>query len=404
MLLCCNQRVSALLRTHPKISCPPVMFAAPVPAEHDNCDADERRATLSSVRDRHHLPALAVGCVRGRLDAESAATCCDVYVSGVRRMGHGTAALTSDRFILGSCTKAMTATVLAILIERGLLQWDTTLPVALPSLDGKLHPSYHTATLAMVCCHMAGLPRETGLGRLPELAAASVMAARRSAAAEVLSSPALSSPGSELSYSNVGYIVLGCVMEECTGRSWEDLMVDELFCPLGITRYGFGCPADLLRPDSPDQPWPHVWGETGVAVPIDPNVQAGANALWRAPAGAVNCSLDEWAKFAQLHIDGFHGHPTPILTPTSFAMLHRAPSEQTYTYGAWRRLHRGWAGGDTLSHTGSNHRGSATIWIAPCKSVAYVAATNVSHEGGGFKAMDAAIFSMIALDRRRDSE
>lgn len=43
-------------------------------------------------------------------------------------------------FHLGSCTKAMTATLLAIFIQRGAFMWETTLGTLFPEL--KLHPDY----------------------------------------------------------------------------------------------------------------------------------------------------------------------------------------------------------------------------------------------------------------------
>ena len=157
-------------------------------------------------------------------------------------------------------------------------------------------------------------------------------------------------------------------LQEATGQSWEQLLTVELFQPLGISSFGFGCQADL-RLNPPNQPWPHVWRLNPhghlPAVPVNAATSTGANALWRGPAGAIHCSLADWTRFAQLHIDGFCGRPTLILSLTSFARLHSAPAQQSYTYGGWRRADNYRAGELTLSHSGSNKKGSARIVIAP---------------------------------------
>src|SRR5882757_6083162 len=47
--------------------------------------------------------------------------------AGVRRRGTAERITLEDRFHLGSCTKAMTATLVAILVEEGKLNWTTIL-------------------------------------------------------------------------------------------------------------------------------------------------------------------------------------------------------------------------------------------------------------------------------------
>ena len=47
--------------------------------------------------------------------------------AGVRKRGIAERITLNDRFHLGSCTKAMTATLVAMLAEEGKLNWTTTL-------------------------------------------------------------------------------------------------------------------------------------------------------------------------------------------------------------------------------------------------------------------------------------
>lgn len=377
-------------------------------------DGDERQLLVSSTQHQCQLPSLALGCVH--VTPFTCAPMCDVYVSGVRKLRDvaATPVNLTDRYALASCTKAMTATLLAILIEQQLLTWDTTLTEALHSLAAVMHPSYRAVTLSMLTSHMAGLPREAPSGQeeREEMAAATLTTARRLATARLLSSPPAHTPGTRHAYSNAGYIVLGAAMEECTGRSWEELMMCELFTPLGINNFGFGCPVvdffsqHLDTAEQPTQPWPHYRrAGGGVTQTIDPaTADVSAMPLWRGPCGTVNCSLNEWAKFAALHIDGFLGRPTPILTADSFAMLHREAGQHCdYTYGGWHRKRHA-LGYDTLTHNGNNNRGVATIWIAPTKHTAYMAVSNIGTGGGGTKALNHTISEMIKLDQRRERQ
>src|ERR1051326_2731240 len=63
---------------------------------------------------------IAAAVLRGeRIIAQGAA--------GVRKRGTAERITLDDRFHLGSCTKAMTATLVAMLVEEGKLNWTTTL-------------------------------------------------------------------------------------------------------------------------------------------------------------------------------------------------------------------------------------------------------------------------------------
>ena len=46
-------------------------------------------------------------------------------------------------------------------------------------------------------------------------------------------------PVGEFSYSNLGYMIAGAMAEKVTGKSWETLMEERLFTPLGMAAAGF---------------------------------------------------------------------------------------------------------------------------------------------------------------------
>ncbi len=347
---------------------------------------------MNEIRKTHQLPALGITILDG------AAT--EQFISGVRKHGELKRANVADKFHLGSNTKAMTATVAAILIDRGLMRWDQTLAASFPEFAAKMNPALKTVTVAMLTSHMSGL---TGSLELfdkrvlwktlwdPEL---DPVEGRKIVASSMLTAPPSSKPGSKNEYSNANYIILAAIMESATGKSWETLMREELFSPLGMLSCGFGSPASpkLLVPD---QPWPHTLASTGPAFVL-PDFHSD-NPPTVGPAGTVHCSMKDWAKFAQLHIDAFNGRLKNLwVSNHAFAKLYETPPGQAFTFGGWIRVPQAWAGGDALTHAGSNGLNMSTIWIAPLKSRAYIIVTNIGGDEGAGTAMHETALKLIS--------
>src|SRR5688572_27585103 len=78
-------------------------------------------------------------------------------VAGVRKRGTAERITIADRFHLGSCTKAMTATLVAMLVEEGKLNWTTTLSELFADTVKPMHPAWEKVTLRQVLAHRAGL-------------------------------------------------------------------------------------------------------------------------------------------------------------------------------------------------------------------------------------------------------
>lgn len=53
-------------------------------------------------------------------------------------------------------------------------------------------------------------------------------------------------PGTQMSYSNSGYFLLGAIAERVTGKSYEQLLRERIFGPLGMANSGYDRPAPVL--------------------------------------------------------------------------------------------------------------------------------------------------------------
>ena len=79
---------------------------------------------------------------------------------GVRALGAKAAVTPSTRFMIGSTTKSLTTLLMAALVDRGALTWDTPLTAVLP--DFALGDAATTAavTLRHTVCACTGMPRQ----------------------------------------------------------------------------------------------------------------------------------------------------------------------------------------------------------------------------------------------------
>jgi CubicO group peptidase (beta-lactamase class C family) len=316
---------------------------------------------LEPIRKKHNLPALAVAVVKdGKI--------CDRAAVGVRKYGDPTPVTTDDQFHIGSCTKSMTATLAAMFIEESKLRWDSTIAEAFPDLKGKMDAQYENVTVQQLLTHRGGVP-----GSAPSAAwtkARSKQGAIREQRLEfitsVLSQPPEAKPGTRFIYSNQGYTIVGVMLEKIADKPWETLITERLFEPLKMKSAGFGVPGAMGKVD---QPWGHVRKGSDIT-PIQSD-----NPPAIGPAGTVHCSLEDMARYTMIHLG--HGAGDTLLKPESFRKLHTPPEGADYACG-WGVAKRGWAGGNALTHAGSNTMWFLVMWLAPEKNFSVVAATNIA--------------------------
>ena len=279
--------------------------------------------------------------------------------AGVRKAGSDIAFTTDDHVHLGSCTKAMTSTMIATLVAEGRLDWDTKLIDAIPELNGSIHSDYYNITVWQLITHQAGLPKNAkdwDAHKKKE-----IKERRLAILIDNLQEPAPYKSG-EFHYSNYGYMVAACMAEKITGLSWETLMRNRLFEPLGMTTAGFGAPG---TPDKIDQPWGHEKTWFGHRWKSDQSDNPEA----LGPAGMVHCSIEDWGKFLSLQLTD----ENPILERQ---YLDKLIEPDGFYAGGWGVLEQPWAEGVILVHNGSNGIWYADVVVVPEVDRAFIVATN----------------------------
>ena len=344
---------------------------------------------LAPILEKHKVPGL-IAAVVGPQGLTA------VGAVGKRKLGSPEPLLVSDQIHIGSNTKAMTATRLAMLVEEGKLSWTTTLGEVFADLKPRFHADFAGATLEQLLTHRAGLPANVDYGRF---AAGSLIEQRDALMKDVLAQRPQHPPGTKFLYSNVGYIVAGHVAEQVTGKSWEDLMTAGLFEPLAMSSVGFGVPG---TDGQVDQPWGHR-SILGLTMP-----QRIDNPAVLGPAGTVHCSFSDWAKFVSLHLCAPQGEPKServqvsafrvqrLLTPEIFMKLHTPPAGERYAMG-WGIAERPFITGPLLMHSGSNTLWFATAAISHQHKIAFLTAANMGGAAGQ-QACDDALAALAARE------
>lgn len=339
--------------------CAVVLCVAGAARGQSGFDLTNLQPDLEAVRQAYKLPALGAALVTDEGLKHLATT-------GVRKKGATEPVKDQDLWHLGSCGKAMTATMIARLVEQEKLRFEQTVGETFPRFAKDMSADMQSITLIQLLSHTSGLPANVNL--VDYQSERSVRRARRKALLEATRTDLLSKPGTQVSYSNWGYIIAGHMAEIATGKSWEALMRAEVFRPLKMSTAGFGGTGTLGKID---QPWPH--SAAGQAMPT--NGKAMDNLPVMGPAGTIHMSLEDWGKFITEHLKGHRGKST-YLKRATFKKLHTA-IKADYAVG-WMSLLRPWANGKALHHGGDNTLNCAVVWAAPERGFAVLAVTNQS--------------------------
>jgi len=340
-------------------------------AAKDYVDWKDLRDLMEKVRCDAQLPGLAVAVVGKGKTVEKTAI-------GVRRLDRPDPIRIDDRFHLGSVTKLITAVMIGKLIESDALRWDSTIGVILESCPMKEH--YRTITLEQLLQHRAGVPNLPTMGEfadgLPVVAGRSPAKARTALVRQVLLQDPVNM--NEYAYSNAGYVVAGYMAERAVKKTWEDLVARLVFEPLELQSAGFGWPAGK---DCPDQPMGHF------GAPPDLELQeTGAYTLgdmdYIGPAGNVNCSIGDLARFAAFLLQVLRGDRSDLEAGTVRRFWNSSDIEN---------------GDPSFGFFGSGGSFFAMIAVYPESDLAIVAATNCGlHAWPFFEKMRDAIHERAA--------
>jgi CubicO group peptidase (beta-lactamase class C family) len=147
------------------------------------------------------------------------------------------------KFRIGSVTKQFTAALILQLVEQGKIKLDGKLSDYLPYYR---KDTGEKVTIHQLLNHTSGIPSYTGL---PEFFnEVSRDPYKPGDFVKKFASGNLEfEPGSKFSYNNSGYFLLGAIIEQITGKSYETVLTEKILGPLGMTNTGYDNHAPIMK-------------------------------------------------------------------------------------------------------------------------------------------------------------
>ncbi|MDH5397205.1 MAG: beta-lactamase family protein [Cyclobacteriaceae bacterium] len=181
---------------------------------------DSSRIALKSVMDKTKVPGLSASV---SIDGEM-----------VWSEGFGYADLEAKKpvdpahtlFRIGSVSKTLTATGLALLFEKGLIKLDAEVQTYVPYFPRKAYP----ITVRQVGGHIAGIRHYIG----DEMYSSKFYPSVREGMEIFMNDKLEFEPGTKYHYSSYGWNLISAVMEGATGQDFLTYMKEQVFQPLEL--------------------------------------------------------------------------------------------------------------------------------------------------------------------------
>lgn len=219
---------------------------------------------------------------------------------------------TDTLYRIASNTKAFVSLSIAILVDEGKLDWDTPVREYIPYFRLKDEYASAHATVRDLLCHRTGVPAHDRALRHFKT---------RKEMVENLRHLEPSYPiRYKLQYNNLMYMTAGHLIDCVAGQRWESFARERIFDPLGMERTTFSFAKSVLSGN-----FAECFYEKGSEVRryqwnidnVDPEY-----IYPRSPAGGINTTVDEIAKFMTLQLNKGMYNGKRIVSERAFKEMH----------------------------------------------------------------------------------
>ena len=323
---------------------------------------------IESAMKDWKIPGVAVGIVRN----DSV-----VFAKGfgVRTLGKPEKVDEHTVFAIASDTKAFTGILMAMLVDDGKIRWDAPLTTYLPTL--RFGDDFLTRELTV----RDALTHRSGLARADLLWTAGWSYDR----SELLKRLRYLKPSWNLrtryGYSNLMYLAAGEAAAAATGKSWDALIKERIFAPLGMNESNTSV---TLLPSLSNVASPHSEVDGVVRTVPYTNIDAAAS------AGAINSNIVDMTKWLRFQLDSGRMNGKRLVSKRSFTETHipQTVVRIDSTYRAFnpfthvRSYAFGWQvmdyrGREMLSHAGNLAGMNAMVGLLPEERSGVVVLTNL---------------------------
>ncbi|NJN43165.1 MAG: serine hydrolase, partial [Flammeovirgaceae bacterium] len=205
---------------------------------------------------------------------------------GVRELGTMDKVDTQTLFACASTTKAMTAVCMGMLVDEGKVKWDDPVIKHLP--DFHVYDSYVTRDLRIrdLFIHNTGVGNADFLWTMLDISSDEILEKME------LVKPSYPLRGGYI-YQNIFYLAAGKVIENISGKSWDQFIKERIFTPLGMNRT-FPLLKDI---NDVNQTKPHYFFNESI------HVIENTSADVIGPAGSVWSCADDMATWMMCMLD-----------------------------------------------------------------------------------------------------
>ena len=297
---------------------------------------------------------------------------------GVRTLGSSDRVDERTMFAIGSSSKAFTALGVAMLVDEGKVGWDDPATRHLPGFQ--LYDPYVTRELTVrdLLTHRSGLSRGDLVWYAQDIPRDSILY-------HVRYLKPTWSLRAHFGYQNIMYLAAGQLTARLTGKSWDAVMRDRIFTPLGMK--------------SSNTSVTQLEGLPNVATPHEEVDDTLRVIPWHnidniAPAGSINSNVVDMAQWVRFQLAGGKAGGKQLLSAAAFDETHK-PQTILPLEGPWKLMMQeahfssygmGWllhdyAGRKVIQHGGNIDGMHALVALLPEERTGLVILTNM---GGNF--------------------
>lgn len=264
---------------------------------------------------------------------------------GVREAGKPELVDADTVFQIASMSKPLTSTVLARMVGQKEVDWDDRIADHDPGFVMFDPYVTHEVRLRDMLCHRSGLPAHAG-DLLEDIGYSKDEILHR-----LRYQPPSSSFRAGYAYTNFGFSEAGYAAAKAVGKSWNDVAVEKLFKPLGMTSTSYQF-ADYEKAKNRAKNHVLVDGKWATKYIRQPDAQA--------PAGGASSNIKDLAQWMRLHLAEGKFNGTQVVEADALAETHTPQFVTGYTpaegrigaYGLGWNVNDERGGLITLNHSG----------------------------------------------------
>src|SRR6266508_5860941 len=270
-------------------------------------------------------------------------------------------------FFTGSTGKSFTALAIMQLVEAGKIKLDAPVQTYLPWFRVADVKASEIITVRHLLNMDSGIPRSIGQEQIANVDLSdSAIENNVQALAKI---DLIAPPGQRYEYSNANYVMLGMLIQEVSGQSYETYITEHIFNPLDMQN-------SFTSKTEAQQDGLAVGFQKWFGMPVAaPNLPFVRGSL---PAGYLNMSAEDLGHYLIAQLNDGSYQDVSVLSPAGIAALHHPDVPMrgsTDFYGmAWEVQH--FQDVEVIRHNGQVPGYTADMFLVPGKNLAVAMVMN----------------------------